>query len=841
MRNFLSPAITLLNRLKYMQKFLLIFGLLMLSVGLTVYLLVADINKGIDAAKIEKQGLEYNYGIRILLEHLQQYRGLSNAILNGEVTFNEKLLKKQKQVNEDIFHIDQMDQQVAIRLKTKGKWNQIKDKWDNLETKGIMHDTFNLHTAIIADLLSYIIYIGNTSQLKLDRTPDSYYLMDILVNKLPLVIETTGQLRGLGAGIAAKKALTSDEKIQLVILSGMVKSAINDLKNQNYIFSEAKLDDLLQPNIEQYFAATKSFLDMLQTEMIDSNAIQLPPAAYYEIATIAMDNGFKLYDIASPSLGDLLEERIHQLSNKKYITIGFSAAFIFLNFILFLAFYESVISSVFTLKQASARFAVGDLSARVELHTQDELQHVGMAFNNMADAFGNMIAERKRYEETIKYQAFHDTLTDLPNRALLNIRLSHALLNARMHKQLLAVLFLDLDRFKIINDTLGHEKGDLLLKEVANRLRRCFDQEDIVFRMGGDEFLFFFSDVRSIEEVEVMTNQILKSLTKPITTLSNEFFVSTSIGISLYPKDGEDIETLVKNADVAMYAAKKNGRNNYRYYNFEMNDKAADYLLLENNLRRALERGEFILYYQPRIDLITNQVTCMEALIRWQHPTLGLISPADFIPKAEELGLIIPIGEWVLNSACQQNKIWHDAGYHTLRVSVNISASQIQDNRFLNTVITALENYSLHSSYLELELTESVIMENGIIAIDKMNKLKKIGVQMSIDDFGTGFSSLSYLKYFPINSLKIDRSFVKDVPLYPKDVAITKTIIDLGRRLNLKVVAEGVETKEQLSFLISRRCSEFQGFLISQPLPPEEAIGLIKADMTLKNINDFAF
>ena len=583
MRGLLLPATTLLNRLKYIQKFMLIFVLFMLSVGFAVYLLVADINEGIEVSELERQGVAYNNQIRILLEHLQQHRGLSNALLNGEETFKATLLQKQGQVAEDIERIDQMDPTVILNLRTKESWSLIKEQWRAIHNRFILTpepkvygdneiigENFELHTAVISDLLAHMIYVAHTSHLLIDPDPDSYRLMDNLVNKLPLLIETTGQLRGLGSGIAAKKVLTSDEKIQLIVRSGMLHSAMNQLRNQQHIFSKGSLNTRIHAYIDHNLVTTQSLLDMLQKEIIEANAIHIQPSVYYEEATKAMDAGFRNYDIASPSLDQLLNERIERLTNQKMITIVFSSSVILLIFMLFWAFYESVITTVLTLQRASARFAMGDLSIRVELASQDELKHVGLAFNKMADAFGSMITERKQYEEKIEYQAFHDSLTDLPNRALLNIRFSQALTDVLRNKELLVVMFLDLDRFKMINDTLGHEKGDLLLKEVANRLRNCFDQDDIVFRMGGDEFLFFFSNVQSIEVIEELANQILVSLSKPIKSLSNDFFVSTSIGISLFPADGDNIETLVKNADVAMYAAKKDGGNNYRFYNHKM-------------------------------------------------------------------------------------------------------------------------------------------------------------------------------------------------------------------------------------------------------------------------------
>lgn len=846
MRNLLFPAVTLMNRLKYLQKFFLIGMLFMLPVGLSMYLIVAEIDKEIDFAKKERVGIEYNNGIRKLLEHLQQHRGMANANLNGDASFKEKLLIKQAQIEDDIRDIDQIDQKFGITLKTTEKWHSVKDKWGNLEGEifdlqpqesFILHNTlikenFELHSKIITDILSLFVHVGDTSSLKLDPGHDSYFLMDTMVNKLPLIIEKTGQSRGLGTGIAAKKTLTPEEKVQLIILSGMIQSAMNDVKSHMDLFEHPRLKILLQPYIQDNLNSTKLFLEVLNNEIIEAKSIQIHSANFYEIATTAIDSGFKLYDVESPNLNNLLIERIYTLSKRKLVVMGLACIVFLLISYLFGAFYVSVIRTVTALKRASVRFSGGDLSVRVDLRTKDELQHVGNAFNKMVDAFANMMEERRRYEERIEYQAFYDALTGLPNRILFNDRLKLALSEALRCRKIVAVMFLDLDRFKVINDTLGHDIGDLLLKAVTSELTGCLRQRDTVSRMGGDEFLFILPDIGGIDHARVVAKKILDHLNKPILAGSHELFISASIGISLFPFDGEDIEHLVKNADTAMYVAKNNGRNSYQFYDPDMNAKAEKSLQMENSLRRALERGEFLLHYQPRFDLSSGRITGMEALIRWQHPELGLVPPADFIPLAEELGLIVPIGEWVLRTACHQNKDWQEEG---IRISVNISASQFQRDGFIDTVKRVLEETAMEPKWLELELTESVIMNNATMAVVKLKQLKELGIQISIDDFGTGFSSLSYLKHFPIDSLKIDRSFIKDVPTAPKDTAITKTIIALGRRLHINVVAEGVETEEQFEFLSSRRCNEVQGYLISRPLPPDEALGLLREKAAWNN------
>ncbi|KRE41825.1 hypothetical protein ASG81_16285 [Paenibacillus sp. Soil522] len=848
MRGLLFPAVALMNRLKYLQKFLLIAVLFMLPVGLTMYMLVTNIDKEINFAKNERLGIEYNDGIRKLLEHLQQHRGMMNASLNGDTSFKEVLISKKVEIEEDIRNIDRLDQQLGSYLETTAKWKAIKDNWYILDKKkfllgpeqndelhtGMIKQNFELHTAMISELLSLIVHVGDISSLKLDPGDDSYLLMDTIVNKLPLIIESTGQLRGLGSGIAAKKKLTPEEKIQLIILTGMVQSAINDVSGHRNEFVSPYLNELLQPYILDHFTATKLLLEILKNDIIDAKTIHIQSGEFYRISTNAIDSGFKLYDVESPRLNSLLVERIHELSKKKQYVIGFALIVILFIFYLFSAFYESIIRTVFLLKKASLQFSRGDLSTRIDLQIQDELQHVGHAFNTMVDAFSDMMEERRRYEEKIEYHAYYDALTGLPNRILFNDRLKIALSDAHGSGKLLAVIFLDLDRFKVFNDTLGHETGDLLLKAVTERLTESLRQGDTISRMGGDEFLFLLPEIGGISQARIVAEKVINQLKMPFKINSHELFISASLGISMYPYDGDEIGILVKNADIAMYAAKNQGRNNYRFYNREMNIKAEKTLQMENSLRRALEREEFLLYYQPRFDLVSEKITGVEALIRWKHPDIGFVPPADFIPLAEEMGLIIPIGEWVLRTACIQHKAWLTKMTSPVSLSVNISAFQFQDSDFLDTVKRVLEEVSIEPHLLELELTESVVMNNGEMTIVKLKQLKELGIKISIDDFGTGFSSLNYLKHFPIDSLKIDRSFIKDIPMAPKDTAITKTIIALGRRLHLRVIAEGVETKEQLAFLSSRRCNEVQGYLISRPLPPDEVFGLLEGNRVTK-------
>ena len=434
------------------------------------------------------------------------------------------------------------------------------------------------------------------------------------------------------------------------------------------------------------------------------------------------------------------------------------------------------------------------------------------------------ITDLKKAEEQVRYMAYYDGLTGLPNRALFKEQLNYLISHAHRKKTNIVIMFLDLDRFKFINDTLGHAAGDELLKETAIRLKKIVREDDMVVRMGGDEFVLLFPEVSREENISKLAQKVLNAFKDSFMINGHEIFISTSIGISLYPYDGEDLNQLIKNADTAMYRAKELGRDNYQFYTESMNARALERLEMENNLRRALEKEELYLAYQPRMDLKTKEVLGVEALIRWNHPSLGLVSPVDFIPIAEETGLILSIGEWVLLTACKQAKAWHDMGYHNLRISVNISAVQFQKQDLVEVIRKVLDVTKLKPHLLELEITENMIMKNTGRTVKMIQILKSMGVKISIDDFGTGFSSLSYIKEFNTDSLKIDKSFVKDIGKNTNGESIINAIISMAHSLEMIVVAEGVETEQQLEFLSSKNCNEVQGFLFSRPIRADEIV-----------------
>ena len=441
--------------------------------------------------------------------------------------------------------------------------------------------------------------------------------------------------------------------------------------------------------------------------------------------------------------------------------------------------------------------------------------------------------ERKRAEEQIKQLAYYDHLTNLPNRVLFQEQLKQAIANYSRTQKAVAIMFLDLDNFKRINDTLGHNAGDQLLKGVASRLNGCLRKSDAltrpnisntVGRQGGDEFTILLPEITDCQAAVKVAQRILTVLSQPYILEGHEVVVTTSIGIALYPHDGEDINMLLMNADAAMYHAKNKGKNNFQFYSRSMNAAALERLTLEIDLRNALERGEFVLYYQPRMEIRTGKIIGMEALIHWQHPDKGTISPAEFIPVAEETGLIIPIGEWVLRTACNQSKGWQKGGITPIRVSVSLSGQQLKQEDLIKTVIHALETSGLDQQYLELEITEGIIMQDRKIVIGMLQAMKDRGLWLSMDNFGMGHSSLRNLKSIPLDILKIDRSFVKDIITEPVDTVLVSAIIAMAKSLKLRLLAEGVETEQQLAFLREQGCDEIQGNLVSRPLSAEEAL-----------------
>ena len=527
------------------------------------------------------------------------------------------------------------------------------------------------------------------------------------------------------------------------------------------------------------------------------------------IGLMAIGTGDVLNIYASSPDGQTLVASTYALELLRYSAGTLGTVFLALGFWHWLPLVRAIKKAKEDLKQANELLEVQVGQRTSELKSAN-------------DRLRQDLEERKRVEQSIRHMAHHDALTGLPNRALFRDRLTHAMAQADRYHQILAVLFLDLDRFKAINDTLGHNVGDQLLKMAAERLRSCIRDCDTVARLGGDEFTIIVDDIVEVQDAAVVAQKILDTLSQPFNLFNHEVFISVSIGLTLYPNDDENADNLLRNADAAMYRAKEYGRNNYQFYVADMNVKARERLMLESQLRRALDRNEFSLYYQPRVDLYSGKVIGAEALLRWRHPEMGLVPPVQFIPILEETGMIIPVGEWVLQKASQQNRAWQDKGLPPIRMAVNLSVRQFIQKDLADSILTIIERTGLAPQYLELEITEDLLLEQNQTNIITLTKLRNCGIHISIDDFGTGYSSLSYLKRLPIDTLKIDQSFLRDIENDPDNKAITSAIIAMASSLHLNVLAEGVETEEQLAFLRAQGCNEIQGYSFSKPLTADE-------------------
>ena len=507
-----------------------------------------------------------------------------------------------------------------------------------------------------------------------------------------------------------------------------------------------------------------------------------------------------------------------------------------------LIFLEDLESARYILieKRAGDRSA-GNMELRVRHHTESKLltlefSSFGMYEENKTNrptrhvgtyGVAKDVTERKKAEQIISYQAYHDFLTGLANRALFKDHLDLAMAQAKRNQKMLAVMFLDIDRFKVVNDTLGHLIGDSLLKKVASRLKGCLREGDTLARQGGDEFTVLLPQIDDKQDAIRTAEKMIQLFDVPFQIDGNELYVSISIGVALYPMDGETMETLIKNADIAMYDSKAKGRNRYQVYSADMNVSFAEKLSIEMQMRKAIDREEFLVYYQPQINVSTGEISGVEALVRWSSPIHGSLSPLEFIPLAEETGLILSIGDFVLRSACKQAMQWKKSGLPPLRIAVNFSSQQIEQEGFCDYIAQLLREYDLDGSMLEMEVTESVLLNDCEHIIEKLNMIASMGIKIALDDFGTGYSSLSYLQKFPIDTIKIDQSFVRGLPDEPGNVSIVTAICAMAQGLKMNLIAEGVEKSDQLKFLHSLKCNEAQGFLFSKPLPSNEITKLL--------------
>jgi diguanylate cyclase (GGDEF)-like protein/PAS domain S-box-containing protein len=635
-----------------------------------------------------------------------------------------------------------------------------------------------------------------------------------------------------------------NSKVAVIVVSGdnTMQAAIKALRNGAYDFVRKPYEP------EELFKTIENALSKRRLEL-ENESFQLKLEQSEKWYRYLVDN--------SPDIIYTLDQNgcFRFLNNRIETLLGYSKEELIGKPYTTIIFEEDIERAkfVFNERRTGSR-ASADVELRLKCKSGDALMHFESRFitielNSMgmyaesnaatsttfAGTYGvaKDITDRKKAEETIYHQAYHDLLTGLPNRLLFKDRLNLAIAQAKRSRQKLAVMFLDLDRFKVVNDSLGHVVGDQLLQSVANRLGKCVREGDTLARLGGDEFTLLLPQINQLDAAANTAKKILNVLSRPFFIAGQDHHFSASIGIAIYPEDGETVDSLIKNADIAMYHVKDLGRNNYAFFTQVKNTTYSDRLSLESDLRKAITNNELELYYQPQVSTYTGSIVGMEALLRWNHPLRGRLSPPDFIPLAEETGLIASIGDWVLNTACVQSRVWQKAGVPPIRLAVNLSAHQIEQQNFLDSVVHLLKETGLSSEYLEIEITESAMMKDIEKTGDKLRQLSDLGVSISVDDFGTGYSSLSYLKNLPIHSIKIDKSFISDIAPGDSETSIVTAMIQIAKGLKLKLIAEGVETNHQLAFLRNNNCDECQGYLFSRPVNAAEATRILTANRPL--------
>lgn len=769
--------------------------------------------------------------------------------------------------NQDLVRVDQALDQFDYSLYTyTADWGHWNDLYDYLGDKNTAFVPNNINTTtFVNSTINMMTYWNKEGQLKLGVAVDTdnnkymrfpkglekyIYPGSLLLNRKDVNKDLRGYaLTDSGIMMVAAVAITDGEKVQPP-LGAVVFGRLLSPKIVDKIKDNTKLDlALFLPNqIKKNDTLKNAFTEISENKTGYLN---------YPISENTLHGFTLIKDIDNKPIGmfQMTTPRAIYLTGLKAISyyliafvilgIIFSILMIWLLRILIIKRLERLDSDVAEISDKN------ELSRRVDEKGNDELSSVSKQINNMLTIIEashlklehrvkerthelqktniqlqQEIAERKSVEkeliihkEHLVRLAHYDGLTSLPNRVFFNEMLTKSLNHAKRHKKMFAILFIDLDRFKTINDALGHPMGDRVLKEIANRFTTVLRAGDVLSRLGGDEFIILLNDIDHPKFASPVAEKILKLCADSIKINTYEFFITTSIGISIFPNDGISLEDLLRNADMAMYKAKRAGGGIYQYYTKEMNQEAHEHIQLEAALRKAITNNEFILYYQPQLNLADGVITGVEALIRWEHPEVGMISPAKFIPLAEETGLIMQIGEWALREACRANKSWQDQGYQPISVAVNLSPKQFRHQDIDHLVAMILADTGLDPQYLELEITETAVMDNVETAISRLKDIKAMGVDIAIDDFGTGYTSISYLKQFPVSVLKIDQSFIKGIPNNANDLAITTAVIALAHSLDIKVVAEGVETSEQLQYLADHDCDIVQGYYLSRPLP----------------------
>ncbi|ARK32274.1 EAL domain-containing protein [Halalkalibacter krulwichiae] len=806
-----------MGRISYSKKFFLHFIALTIPLMFAMSLIVIDVHTNLKQNQLEQQAIDSFLHTSELLMYAQIHRGLNQSYLRGYDDFTEQVQETQQAVDEKISDIDSKREQWPAFFHAE-KWDQIKAQWHRVKEENHLLKSYYIHNQLNEEILIFVNEIGEQARIYLNPDAKMNRLSSVLNGDLLLATEALGKLRAYATSLSFADTRTPEQQEELAIMIGGAQFFVQSVAVRNPdLNGETKLD----VELEQFTTSAKQFLRLIKADELSA----IGPEGVFSSGSNAITSGFTLYEKGNGILLEHLQEKEKQSRLLIGLVVVSFLCSIGMVCLLFGSSYVSVMQTIQALNKGTRRWIDGDFSSRVEIKTQDELKYIGDSFNQIAHSFEQKIKEQEQANERIYALAFTDQLTQLPNNHQLQLIVERDM-EAGMKQA--TILRLDIGRFKNVNYSRGFQIGDETLKQFARRLQEVLGEEEVLSRQNGDKFTLYLPHQADVEQVNEKIERILEQLKKPFDISGFTFYLSIRIGLSQYPKDGQTFTALMQQAEEAMYEAKEDKEKQYVYYHDGIHQGFKQEYELENNLRVALANNELFLTYQPKQNVKTGEITGMEALVRWKHPTIGIISPLNFIPIAEKTGLIYQIGEWVLHEACRQTKQWQVEGFQPLVVSVNLSANQFNRKDYLLPLIDRiLAETGLDPTYLQLELTESGF-QDPVLVKPILEQMKERRLTISIDDFGTGYSSLSYLKQFPIDVVKIDRAFIREICENKGDQQLTKSMIDLGHVLGMKVIAEGVEEIEQIELLRELGCDEVQGFFIAKPLTNEEFIEFLR-------------
>jgi diguanylate cyclase (GGDEF)-like protein len=821
-----------MNRLNYPQKLFVIGLLFVIPIVMLTAWIMEDIGDRIEHAKIQRTGLQYHSALHHTVNDVLQLR-------NTYILQVQQDPAKSKQDRDQLFKsllanktsVDLLDRQLEHSLPMINRWSSIQSLLLELEQKAdsiARLDAVSLYNQAINDIYALMRHVADLSSIRVLADKQGSLYGNVVVDRLPDSLAQLDSIMNIGINTSFSQTIMLEQKMRLTRIMESVRLNANLLEEQGAMLAAGSENtESIAHYIETFKDDVTKFNHLLEGLLSFTSKTPFTPMEAYIAGSAAVLTENQFYDSMVPLLNQkLVEQSNYYEALQRWIAVFLVGVLLLISFI-FSGFYLSVMQTVTELQRTSQRIAAGDLSARVHLDTKDELKTIETAYNVMAEVFDRLMSEKAEEEESIKLKAYYDALTGLPNRFLLEDRLRTAISHAQRSKTMIGVLFIDLDGFKQINDTLGHQTGDKLLQSMSARLTSCLRESDTVSRVGGDEFLVLLTDLTENEHALHVANKLVRVLQNTYIIGGHQVEVSASIGVSMYPRDGTDWEILVQKADSAMYNVKTGGKNGALLSSDLPVMPLEHREQLEEELANGITHGEFVVFYQPIFNLRTGYISGMEAFIRWNHPTRGLLLPGDFLNSAQDNGWIIQLDEYILNEVCRQNKSWQVEEGLFIPVAVNLYLHPGWKERLEPTITAILDSVGLSPQYLEIEITEDRIFQNLDVILPELDKLRDAGIRVMLDDFGTELSSYNQLKRLPIHGIKIDRTFVKDVPQGRKDRAITSSIVTLARELQLKVVAEGVETVEQYDFLKKLEYGDAQGYYFSTPLTASSMTELI--------------